>query len=142
VSLDDEDRRTAEQITRLLGVNPVAPADVAQIAREAGIDRARIVQVLRVLEREHAVVRVAPDLYFLPDTVEDVKRIVREELSDRPDITPAMFRDRLGITRKHAIPLLEYLDAAGVTTRIGGRRSVRSVRLQPDERAAPKSKSG
>jgi selenocysteine-specific elongation factor len=142
VSLDDEDRRTAEQITRLLGVNPVAPADVAQIAREAGIDRTRIVQVLRVLEREHAVVRVAPDLYFLPDTVEDVKRIVREELSDRPDITPAMFRDRLGITRKHAIPLLEYLDAAGVTLRIGGRRTVRSVRLRPDQRAAPKSESG
>ena len=128
VSLRDEDRQVAEQITRLLGVNPLAPADLTQIAREARIDRARLTQVLRVLEREHAVVRVAPDIYFLSESVEDVKRIVREELSDRADITPAMFRDRLGITRKHAIPLLEYLDREGVTVRSGNTRRVRASR--------------
>ncbi len=129
VSLVDEDRHIAEQITRLLGINPLAPPDLAQIVRETSIDRGVVTQMMRILEREHVVVRVASDFYFLADAVEEVKRIVREELRDRPDITPAMFRDRLGITRKHAIPLLEYLDAAGVTLRIGGRRSVRSVRL-------------
>ena len=43
---------------------------------------------MRVLEREHAVVRVASDLYFLSDSIEAVKRLVREELSNRADITP------------------------------------------------------
>jgi selenocysteine-specific elongation factor len=125
VSLVDEDRHIAEEITRLLGINPLAPPDLAQIVRETSIDRGTVTQMMRILEREHAVVRVASDFYFLSDAVEGVKRIVRQELGDRPDITPAMFRDRLGITRKHAIPLLEYLDTAGVTLRIGGRRSVR-----------------
>jgi selenocysteine-specific elongation factor len=129
ISLVDEDRRTADQITRLLGLNPLAPPDLTQIVRETSIDRGAVTMMMRILEREHAVVRVASDFYFLFDAVEEVKRIVREELCDRPDITPAMFRDRLGITRKHAIPLLEYLDKAGVTLRIGGRRQVRSVRL-------------
>ena len=36
-----EDRRIAEQITRLLGVNPLAPPDLAQIARDIGIDRGK-----------------------------------------------------------------------------------------------------
>jgi selenocysteine-specific elongation factor len=129
VSLVDEDRHIAEQITRVLGINPLAPPDLAQIVRETSIDRGAVTQMLRILERQHAVVRVASDFYFLSDAVEEVKRIVREELRDRPEITPAMFKDRLGITRKHAIPLLEYLDAAGVTLRTGGRRRVRSVRL-------------
>jgi selenocysteine-specific elongation factor len=129
VSLMDADRQIAEQITRLLGINPLAPPDLPQIVRETSLDRGAVAQMMRILERERAVIRVASDFYFLSNAVEEVKRIVREELRDRPDITPAMFRDRLGITRKHAIPLLEYLDAAGVTLRIGGRRQVRSVRL-------------
>jgi selenocysteine-specific elongation factor len=128
VSLRDEDRQTAGHITRLLGVNPLAPPDLTQVAREAGIDRARLTDVLRVLERERAVVRVAPDMYYLSNSLEDVKRIVWEDLADRADITPAMFRDRLGITRKHAIPLLEYLDREGVTVRLGNTRRVRTSR--------------
>jgi selenocysteine-specific elongation factor len=129
VSLDEGDRRTAERIMRLLAVDPLAPPDLEHIARDLQIDRPTVTQMLRILERENAVVRVAAHLYFQRGCIEEVKRIVREELGDRPDITPAMFRDRLGITRKHAIPLLEYLDAAGVTLRTGGRRRVRSVRL-------------
>ena len=128
VSLVDEDRHAAEQITRLLGINPLAPPDLAQIVRETSIDRGAVTQMMRILEREHAVVRVASDFYFLSDAVEEVKRIVREELRDRPDITPAMFRDRLGITRKHAIPLLEHLDREGVTVRFGNTRRVKSPR--------------
>ena len=128
VSLVDEDRHIAEQITRLLGINPLAPPDLAQIVRETSIDRGVVTQMMRILEREHVVVRVASDFYFLADAVEEVKRIVREELRDRPDITPAMFRDRLGITRKHAIPLLEHLDREGVTVRLGNTRRVRSPR--------------
>jgi selenocysteine-specific elongation factor len=125
VSLGEEDRQLAGHITRLLGVNPLAPPDLAQIAREGNIDRARLAQMLRVLERERAVVRVAADFYFLSSSIEEVKRIVRNELSEQSDITPAMFRDRLGITRKHAIPLLEYLDREGLTIRVGGVRRVR-----------------
>ena len=62
------------------------------------------------------------------DSIEAVKRLVREELSTSADITPAMFRDRLGITRKHAIPLLEYLDREGVTVRSGNTRRVKASR--------------
>ena len=127
VSLGDEDRRIAEQITRLLGVNPLAPPDLAQIARDIGIDRGRLTEVLRVLEREHAVVRVASDLYFLSDSIEAVKRLVRGAFEPRR-YHSAMFRDRLGITRKHAIPLLEVSRPRGVTVRSGNTRRVKASR--------------
>jgi selenocysteine-specific elongation factor len=47
-------------------------------------------------------------------------------LSDREDISASEFRDLLGITRKHAIPLLEYFDTARVTFRVGDKRVLRS----------------
>ena len=48
------------------------------------------------------------------------------KLLTKGDITPAMFRDRFGTTRKYAIPLLEYLDREGVTVRMGEARRVRN----------------
>jgi selenocysteine-specific elongation factor len=132
VALGQEQRLVAEKIKGLLARSPLAPPDVPQMARETGIDRARLVPVIRVLERERSVVKVAADLYLLCDAVDLVVRTLREEWAERDDITPALFRDRFNTTRKYAIPLLEYLDAAGVTVRIGDRRrlkTVRSVRL-------------
>jgi selenocysteine-specific elongation factor len=125
VSLGDEDRRTAEQIIRLLAVNPLAPPDLDQMPRDLGIDRAAVMQMLRILERDKAVVRVAAEFYFLRSSVDEVKRAVRQEFCDRADVTPAMFRDLFRITRKHAIPLLEYLDREGVTVRIGNARRIK-----------------
>ena len=128
VSLHDEARQVAERIIRLLAETPLAPPDLLQIARDTGIDRTRLTQVLRVLEGERSVVRVGPELYFLRDTLEGLKRLIRDEFSERPEVTPAAFRDRLAITRKHAIPLLEYLDREGVTVRLGNTRRVRASR--------------
>ncbi len=128
VSLPPEERRAADEITRLLARHPLAPPDLPQIARETGIDRTRLIQVMRVLERERSVVRVASDLYFLSNSIDGIVRILREEFAERDEITPAMFRDRFNTTRKYAIPLLEYLDVIGVTVRIGDRRRLKAVR--------------
>ncbi|MBI4886126.1 MAG: selenocysteine-specific translation elongation factor [Acidobacteria bacterium] len=134
VSLPPEERQAADQITRLLARTPLSPPDVPQIAQETGIDRATLTQVFRVLEREGSVVRVAAGLYFLRESVDEVVRTLREEFSDRDEITPAAFRDRFNTSRKYLIPLLERLDVEGVTVRIGDRR-----RLRAAARSSPKT---
>src|SRR4029453_8056427 len=103
-----------------------APPGLAQIEQETGIGRARLTEVLRVLEREGSVVRVATDLYFLTASIDEITRTLREEFADRTDITPGMFRDRFGTSRKYAIPLLEYLDRSGVTVRTGDTRRLKA----------------
>ena len=69
--------------------------------------------------------RIGADLYFLTDSLNDVRRGVQEAFSGRADITPAMFRDHFNTTRKYTIPLLEYLDREGVTVRVGDTRRLR-----------------
>jgi selenocysteine-specific elongation factor len=46
-------------------------------------------------------------------------------LRERKEITPQDIKDLLGISRKYAIPLLEYLDAQRVTVRVGDKRVLR-----------------
>ena len=125
VTLRDDERRLADLIKSLLGATPLSPPDLPQLEREGGVERAKLTEVLRVLERERSIVRVAPDLYFLPESLDTVKRSLQTEFAERSDLTPAMFRDRFGTSRKYTIPLLEYLDREGVTVRVGGARRVK-----------------
>jgi selenocysteine-specific elongation factor len=80
------------------------------------------------IEVEHALIRrgdlveVSTDLLYLPETLDTIVGIA-EELPT--GFSVADFRDKLGITRKHAIPLLEWMDAAGVTIREGDGRRLR-----------------
>jgi selenocysteine-specific elongation factor len=140
VALRSEEQTAADRITELLGRAPLAPPDPRQLAADTGLDAARVMQVLRVLERERIVVRVGSDLYFLRETVDAVTRALREQFSEADDITPAAFRDRFQTTRKYAIPLLEHLDREGVTIRKGDARRLRQWQRSPA--ASGRSSSG
>jgi len=80
------------------------------------------------IEIEHALIRtgdlveVSSDLLYLPETLD----LIVVKTGELPaGFTVAAFRDKLEITRKHAIPLLEWMDATGVTIREGDGRRLR-----------------
>lgn len=86
--------------------------------------------VVRELVRRGLVVRTGP-VWFAPTALDAAARAVGALLAERPDgVTVAEVRDHLGATRKHVVPLLEHLDAVGVTRRRGDRR-VAGPRLPP-----------
>jgi selenocysteine-specific elongation factor len=134
VTLQREEQQAMTHIKALLSAAPMTPPDLSQLERTAGIARATLMQIMRLLERERSVVRVGADMYFLSSTVELIARTLREEFSTN-DITPAMFRTRFNTTRKYAIPLLEHLDREGVTVRIGDARRLRAP--QPSAQRSP-----
>ena len=127
ITMSNDEQRLVEQIRAQLGVAPLAPPDLRQLERDTGVGRATLVEILRVLERDRVIVRVAPDLYFLRESIDTVTRLLRQEFAGEAAITPAQFRDRLGTSRKYVIPLLEYLDREGVTMRQGDTRRLRSA---------------
>lgn len=79
-------------------------------------------ELLHALLRAEKLVRVAEDLVYLPGQVAEIEG----DLGHLPaEFTVAEFRDLLGITRRHAVPLLEWLDSRGLTLRRGDVRVVR-----------------
>jgi selenocysteine-specific elongation factor len=103
----------------------MAPPDLKEIEKQVGVSRAKITEVIRIMERQGAVARVATDLYFLPSCVEDVKAVLNKALVEKGEISAAAFRDLLGSSRKYTIALLEYFDREGVTLRIGDVRRLK-----------------
>ena len=78
------------------------------------------------MEREGRVVKVATDLYFARDALDAAQAKLLDRLKADGEITAAAYRDSLNASRKFAIALLDYFDHAGVTTRVGDLRKLRS----------------
>lgn len=85
---------------------------------ELGLDR----ELLHIALREERIVRVSDDLIFLPAQL----AAIREQLNGLPNpFGVGDFKDLVGVSRKYAVPLLEYFDASGVTRRVGKDRILR-----------------
>jgi selenocysteine-specific elongation factor len=69
-------------------------------------------------------VKLSDDLVFHRDALEGLKQQVRAMKTASPNIDVAKFKDTFGITRKYAIPLLEFLDRERVTRRVGDSRQI------------------
>ncbi len=82
--------------------------------------------LLAHLAREGSVERVDQERYALKQALDEFRRAVEETLRELGEATPAQFRDRLGLTRKYLIPLLEWADRRGITSRRGDTRVLRA----------------
>jgi len=79
-------------------------------------------EVLHLKVRAGDLVRVGADLVYLPEQIETMKA----QLATLPDdFTVAQFRDAAGLSRKYAVPFLEWCDKEGLTLRRGDLRRLR-----------------
>jgi selenocysteine-specific elongation factor len=131
VQLGGQEKALMERIRQILGAQPMAPPDLKEIEKQLAVSRAKLIEIIRLMEREGAVVRVASDLYFLPSCVENVKSALNKALAERGEISAAAFRDLLGSSRKYTIALLEYFDREGTTLRIGDIRRLKTPPASP-----------
>ena len=76
-------------------------------------------KMIALLVRQKRLVRLDTLLYH-PETLAALKADVRTLES----LDVGVFKTRYGVTRKFAIPLLEYLDRERVTRRVGDKRLV------------------
>jgi selenocysteine-specific elongation factor len=124
-----EDERLWQRVHPLLEADNLRPPRIRELAEAVGLQPEPMIRFLKRMERFGRVAAVAPNRYFLPETVSRLSEVARELAEETPEagFTAAAFRDRSGIGRNLTIEVLEYLDAIGVTRRFGeGRVVVRS----------------
>jgi selenocysteine-specific elongation factor len=124
VSLTTEEWAALETIEEVFRKSALAPPDIASAAREAGLRPEIAERMKQLLVRRRRLVRLE-GLYFHAEALDALKeemKLLKAGGASAVDI--ATFKDRYAITRKHAIPLLEYLDRERVTRRAGDRRVI------------------
>jgi selenocysteine-specific elongation factor len=88
------------------------------------IDPGRAGKLLQVLLREGVLVRVSDDLVFHATSIAELKQLLASHKQQSDRINVPEFKDLAGISRKYAIPLLEYLDREKITRRVGDSRVI------------------
>lgn len=88
------------------------------------VDKNRAQKIVTLLLRDKTLLKISEDLVFHRHALEELRKAVIAEKSRSPRIDVAHFKDLAGVTRKYAIPLLEYLDREHVTKRVGDERLI------------------
>ncbi|HYK98112.1 MAG TPA: selenocysteine-specific translation elongation factor [Candidatus Acidoferrales bacterium] len=97
---------------------PLQPLSPAQLESDFGLDR----EVIAALAERGDLVRVGPDAVFRPSAVTRFADAVIEEMARARTVTVSRARDLSGSSRKHVLPLLQFLDDHGLTRRQGDDR--------------------
>jgi len=125
IRLDTDEASTKSQIEAAFVEAGLSVPAVKEVLAKVPVDSKRADQILHLLLRDKILLRVTPELVFHRDALAHLKTRLatyKKEKGDR--ITVPAFKDLTGITRKYAIPLLEFLDRERITRRAGDERVI------------------
>jgi selenocysteine-specific elongation factor len=126
VELSPEEERARAALDRAFAAAGLTPPDAGAVAASAGLSAAVADRMLALLQRQKVLVKV-DTLVFHEQTLAKLKQDVatlKTAGGGQARIDVGTFKERFGVSRKFAIPLLEYLDRERVTRRIGDARVV------------------
>jgi selenocysteine-specific elongation factor len=125
ISLQPDEAQAKGEIEKAFAEAGLAVPSVKEVLAKLSVEAKRAEKLLQILLREKNLVRVSPELIFHRDALAQLKVQLAEHKKAKGErISVPIFKDLTGITRKYAIPLLEYLDRERVTRRAGDERVI------------------
>jgi selenocysteine-specific elongation factor len=124
ITLLPEEAKAKEQIEQAFGTAGLTVPALQEVLRSLAVEPARAEKLLRILINEKSLVRVSPELVFHREALAHLKALLLTHKKKSERISVPAFKDLAGISRKYAIPLLEYLDRERVTRRAGDERVI------------------
>ena len=123
--LSGPDADAQEKLAGVLENAGLSPPRVDELPALIGQTPHRTSSLLKALAGAGRASKVSEDLWFGATALMDLRRRVLAHLSEHGSIDAQSFKELTGLTRKFAIPLLEYFDRERVTLRIGDKRVLR-----------------
>ena len=125
--LSGPDADKQEQLARLLEGAGLQPPRTAEIPALIGETPQRAQSLLKALAGAGRASKISEELWYGQTPLMELKRRVLQHLRDHGSIDAQSFKELTGLTRKFAIPLLEYFDREKLTLRIGDKRVLRKA---------------
>jgi len=119
--MQDEEEATAK-IEKAFRSGGLATPAVNEVLAKSGVDPTRARTLLQLMLRDKRLVRVSDELVFHASAMQSLRTLLAGKKGAQFAVPE--FKDWTGISRKYAIPLLEYLDREHLTRRVGDSRVV------------------
>ena len=122
VALRQDEEDAVEKMEALFRKGGLAVPSTPEVLAKAGVEAARARTLLQILLRNHKLVRVGDELIYHASAIDSLRQMLASRKGVRFSV--AEFKDWTGVSRKYAIPLLEFLDRERITRREGDSRLV------------------
>jgi len=124
VTMKDEEAESKKMIEQAFASAGLKVPSLKEVLEGLKVDRVRAQKIVTLLLRDRVLVKISDDLVFHQSALLDLRNKIGALKSREPKIDVARFKDLTGVSRKYAIPLLEYLDRERVTRRVGDERMI------------------
>jgi selenocysteine-specific elongation factor len=122
ISLKHDEEDASAKIESAFREAGLAVPSVQEVLAKCGVEPSRARNILQLLLRDKSLVRLSDELIFHSTALESLRQLLAKRKGQKFAVPE--FKDWTGISRKYAIPLLEFLDRERVTRRDGDSRIV------------------
>ena len=135
VGLSEQETELSKRIEQqylAAGVEAPTIDDAMTKANVPASQRAQARKILQLLIDDRTLVRIQAEMFMHTTVVQDLKTKLQTYAAERePErlIDVPAFKDLAGVSRKYAIPLLEFFDREQVTRRAGDKRLILKARV-------------
>lgn len=118
---EDEEQALAKIVGAFESAGLAVPS-TTEVLQQSGVETARAKALLQILLKGQKLLRIGDDLVFHGAAITRLRELLAERKGQKFSVSE--FKEWTGVSRKYAIPLLEYLDRERVTRREGDQRVV------------------
>ena len=122
--MKDEEAESKKKIEEAFAAAALKVPALNEVIAGLKIDKVRAQKIVTLLLRDKVLTKVSDELVFHRSALEDLRKRVAAHKTKSATIDVAAFKELTGVSRKYAIPLLEYLDRERVTKRVGDVRQI------------------
>ena len=124
VVMKDEEAESKNKIEEAFAAAGLKVPALNEVIAGLKVDKTRAQKIVTLLLRDKMLVKVSDELVFHRSALEQLRRSVAAQKAKSAKMDVATFKELTGVSRKYAIPLLEYLDRERVTKRVGDAREI------------------
>jgi selenocysteine-specific elongation factor len=122
--MKDEEAESKKKIEDAFSSAGLKVPALSEVMAGLKVDKVRAQKIVTLLLRDKVLIKVSDELVFHRGALEELRRQMAIYKLKSTKIDVARFKELTEVTRKYAIPLLEYLDRERVTRRVGDMREI------------------
>ena len=124
VVMKDEEAESKRIIEQAFASAGLKVPSLKEVLAGLKVDKIRAQKIVTLLLRDKVLIKISEELVFHQSALSDLRHKIAALKTSTPKIDVARFKEMTGVSRKYAIPLLEYLDRERVTRRVGDERLI------------------
>jgi selenocysteine-specific elongation factor len=124
VQMKDEESESKKKIEAAFAGAGLKVPGLQEVLAGLKVDKVRAQKIVTLLLREKVLIKISEELVFHCSALEQLRGQITALKAKSPKIDVAAFKEMTGVSRKYAIPLLEYLDRERITRRVGDVREI------------------